>query len=360
MNKYLFLFFLLTFLLLVACNSDNTGTAVDNSDIVSVHADTFDDLPNCSKNREGDLAEVQDERKAYRCQKGAWEFDHDVLDTVKTEDDLPACTGRKEGLSLFVQFEHAVYTCDGMRWTKVEKENVDSGAAEYEFDNESSSPVIDSKHYDCKVYNCVTTQFLNKNFLTAGKYGELLDERDNQVYRTVKIGNQVWMAQNLNYAATGSVCYDNENSNCDAHGRLYYGSDLNICPEGWRVPSEDNFLVMLEYVEGKDIQRDVDDLWIIYKGTENSILKLRSASYEWVSEKASKGTDIYGFSLIPSGSRWDYGEFAAMGSNSRLWTVSKSGSRNIVMHINVDYGIVRSHYDLLSYAFSVRCLKDSN
>ena len=158
--KKIWIFIFVVTVLLAACSSDGDGgAAAASSEVASVHAETFDDLPNCSKSREGDLAEVQDERKAYRCQKGAWEFDHDVLDTVKTEDDLPACTGRKEGLSLFVQFEHAVYTCDGMRWTKVEKENADSGIAEYESEDdlpscsdnrEGSLALIDGDAYLCE------------------------------------------------------------------------------------------------------------------------------------------------------------------------------------------------------------------
>ena len=106
-------------LFLAACGSDSdSGTTAKDTEEVSVQAETFDDLPNCSKSREGDLAEVQDERKAYRCQKGVWEFDHDVYDSVATEDDLPACTAKKEGLSLFIASEHAAYTCDGKRWSK--------------------------------------------------------------------------------------------------------------------------------------------------------------------------------------------------------------------------------------------------
>ena len=109
-------------LFLAACGSDSdSGTTAKDTEEVSVQAETFDDLPNCSKSREGDLAEVLDERKAYRCQKGAWEFDHDVYDSVATEDDLPACTAKKEGLSLFVASEHAAYTCDGKRWSKAKK-----------------------------------------------------------------------------------------------------------------------------------------------------------------------------------------------------------------------------------------------
>ena len=60
---------------------------------------------------------------------------------------------------------------------------------------------IPSVKYDCKLYKCVTTAYLNPDV----EYGELLDERDNQVYRTVKIGEQEWMAQNLNFLTIPSA-----------------------------------------------------------------------------------------------------------------------------------------------------------
>lgn len=50
---------------------------------------------------------------------------------------------------------------------------------------------------------------------------DLVDERDGQVYKTVKVGDRVWMAQNLNYNVAGSYCYENESSNCERFGRLY-------------------------------------------------------------------------------------------------------------------------------------------
>ena len=69
---------------LVACGEDSvTDSRTDNKSEtgnVSVQADSIDDLPNCSKNREGEIAEVLGERKAYICDNGSWEFDHDILD----------------------------------------------------------------------------------------------------------------------------------------------------------------------------------------------------------------------------------------------------------------------------------------
>mgnify|MGYP003471356847 CR=1 FL=1 len=88
--------------------------------------------------------------------------------------------------------------------------------------------------------------------------GTFIDERDGQEYRYTTIGDQVWMAQNLNYVAEYSVCYDNDELNCELWGRFYslledgqpsgpmnYAMVDSICPTGWHVPSEQEWTRMI-------------------------------------------------------------------------------------------------------------------
>ena len=74
----------------------------------------------------------------------------------------------------------------------------------------AEAKVMPSGTYDCSKYSCFTTEYLNQEFLESGKYGEILDERDGQVYKTVQIGEQVWMAQNLNYYDSTSLSVKNK------------------------------------------------------------------------------------------------------------------------------------------------------
>lgn len=139
---------------------------------------------------------------------------------------------------------------------------------------------IPSKDYDCSKYKCVITDYLNPDL----EYGEFLDKRDNQVYRTTQIGDQVWFAQNLNFETDSSFCKNNELDSCAKYGRLYtwnaavgksmeecpYDSACYLtnpekneapvrgaCPEGWHVPAFEEVYALKDYVtEHYDRQYD--------------------------------------------------------------------------------------------------------
>ena len=82
--------------------------------------------------------------------------------------------------------------------------------------------------------------------------GTFIDERDGQEYRYTTIGDQVWMAQSLNYDYPEAVCYDSLPENCEKYGRLYLGKDVsNLCPAEWRLPVEEDIDVLLKSIDNK-------------------------------------------------------------------------------------------------------------
>jgi len=121
------------------------------------------------------------------------------------------------------------------------------------------------------------------------------DSRDGKVYKTVKIGKQTWMAENLNYNANDSKCYGNNIDNCDKYGRLYNWYTANrACPKGWHLPKKEEWQALVDFAGGDKIAG----------------LRLK-AKKDWNSshnKKLGNGTDSYGFAALPGGTArcgWD-------------------------------------------------------
>ena len=166
----------------------------------------------------------------------------------------------------------------------------------------------------------------------------ITDSRNNQKYRTVKIKGQVWFAENLNYDAEGSLCYENKPANCAKYGRLYNWSTAKIaCPPGWHLPGDE---------EWKDL---TDSLGA------GARLKAESG---W--NNNGNGTDDYGFSALPGGSGSSSNFFSGIGNIGNWWSVTEDDDGNLAyVHTiyNNDIKVLRNPTDK-TYLFSVRCLQD--
>ena len=171
---------------------------------------------------------------------------------------------------------------------------------------------------------------------------EFTDSRDGQTYRTVKIGNQIWMAENLNYKTEeGSWCYVDREKNCEKYGRLYtWEAAKKACPAGWHLPTEEEFSELYQFVGG----------------TRVAAKKLKSKS-GW--EYNGNGLDDYGFSVLPAGSRPYFGSFDGEGKVAYFWSASEDYS-NYAWYESFGFGyenVFRNSLNKVSW-HSVRCLKD--
>jgi len=109
------------------------------------------------------------------------------------------------------------------------------------------------------------------------------DKRDNMTYGYAKIGEQVWMVQNMNFATPGSKCYDSQDDNCRIYGRLYtLAATENACPPDWHLPSKVEWDAMITAVANSLVEIFDVRYGGFGIGTEFSLLG--DASFWWSSD----------------------------------------------------------------------------
>lgn len=212
---------------------------------------------------------------------------------------------------------------------------------------------------------------LNQNFQCGDNliYG-------NYDYKTVKIGNQCWMAENLkttvyrdgtnilnipdrgdwsNDKKGGYSCYHNDIKNCEQYGALYnwyaVSNPSQLCPKGWSVPSNEQWSILeqticnkLGYSNCENKFKKEEMGWI---GTDEGI-HIRGTSFT--------GKDTYGFNALLSGFRNSGGPFSYIQEKGFWWTLTLNNEYAVGRTIDLEKTGIRRIESMKSSGFSVRCV----
>ena len=238
-------------------------------------------------------------------------------------------------------------------------------------ESESSSSVNDVEKNSVSSSSVTLAKPCKTDSTDTCEYGSLTDARDGQIYKTVKIGDQWWMAENLNFKTDRSRCYNDSLGYCEIYGRLYSwidAVDMNesecgdtgylcsapevtqgVCPLGWHLPTKTEFETLVLAVGGS---------WNEWNGwsCHGSLVSIAS----WKKNIYSKKYDEFGFAALPAGhwkvaqhrKEWDRYEYE--GEGTCFW--SATDIYDFAAHCMTESGYL-NNYDK-GYATSVRCIKD--
>lgn len=333
----------------------------------------------CSNEKNGKVLQ-SDSGWYFMCENGEW----------RRMTALEYYTLGKECLTDgTVVYDPVAYVCDGdsFRYANVMEATLGKGCVSYtegEGAKKEITPSVDS------IYTCVKGSWIGVSQETI--YGTLFDERDKKTYKTVVIGSQTWMAQNLNYRYkrfeseidSVSFCYDDDPANCNSFGRLYswaaamdsagifstngvacgLGRNCSpiypvrgVCPEGWHLPTKADFDTLLAKANA---------------GQYNAELILKSTSgWNIFNNRSGNGSDSYAFSAYPAGYRdlvfyemssgkAHYNVYYQKGDYAYFWSSTENGDEQAYsMRLSVtNVGSREYEKDYKVKGFSVRCVKD--
>lgn len=225
--------------------------------------------------------------------------------------------------------------------------------------------VTGCKKEDTNPYNGKTTAVFNSKLT----YGTMTDQEGNK-YKTITIGTQTWMAENLRttkyndgttipllenadlwrYSTTGAYCNFNNTTNTDSiatFGRLYNWSVIKtgkLAPIGWHVATSEEWITLITYLGGESIAGS----------------KLRETGTSHWANPNSEATNETGFTGLPGGARPFYGNFYGVGGYAFWWSATEKELTNTAESwILSFYGNgIFSYYGDKQDGYSVRCGKD--
>jgi len=191
------------------------------------------------------------------------------------------------------------------------------------------------------------------------------DERDNQLYNTVAIGDQLWFKENLRFETpTESYIYDDDPANLQTLGRLYTADAAEIaCPQGWRLPSDDDFKTLELFLGMDPVEVDLTNF---HRGSAELIAYKIMSTENWTTSTGHTNETGFswfgaGYGIINSGTAI-YGE---KGIVTFMWTSTPAGPDANFMRATQggDRGLVRADHNPYNLSgvndlLSVRCMRD--
>ncbi len=242
--------------------------------------------------------------------------------------------------------------------SSVEKENSSSS-----IENESSSSSVKTEESSSSLIDEKSSSSIQSSSSMNSIYdavnNTLTDLRDNRFYKTVTIGEQIWMAENLNYmpedtAGTiysgGTVCgggaqnSKEDSEKCDIFGRLYLrkvalnkttaSNRQGICPDGWSIPKKEDWEKLISHLG------------------ENVVLKIKGDSWE-----STPGTNESGFSAIPAGN-YNNSVIGYDNLSRAYFFYWNSKSNPYFLRIRDEENDLYYSYGASYMMYSVRCIKD--
>lgn len=308
-------------MLLLSCGDSTSTSSSDNENSKNDRVETIYNLGKCVSDRKGEVIFVEKEDAYYECDGTSWISDKDDSESGKSstvqsssskdeeKEESSSSVDAKSSSSSEAESESddkhsssndvdagSCSSSEPQSSSSNDSSKEDSSSEALSSSSQNPTPVMPLGTYDCDKYVCAPTEHLNQELLAKGEYGEVLDIRNKHVYNTIKIGEQTWMAQNLDfiykiYQNGKRVIYENEcyydNDNCTEEGRYYtwaaaadsaavystdmkgvgYGYALNfdvykswyiqqnptgICPDGWHLATKRNYEDLFEFVGGAE------------------------------------------------------------------------------------------------------------
>jgi len=180
---------------------------------------------------------------------------------------------------------------------------------------------------------------------TAQVNGTFTDVRDGKAYKTVTIGKQVWMAENLAFKTeTGNWAYENKTENLITYGYLYnWEAAKKSCPKGWHLPSNAEWEILINFYGGDTVAAGNLKSNTLWKDSDNAI---------------NKNND---FNVLPGGQTGlNNRQFLGIGEKGIWWSVTEF-DENVAWTINLSY-YEDKFVNILEWpksnGYSVRCIKN--